>query len=129
MPVTITALYAAILALLMTALAINVTRTRNRLKISVGDGGDQEMLRMMRLHGSAAEYIPIGVLLMGLYELNHGLPAALHAAGIALLVGRLSFVAALWTSARPGAARGIAALLTWLSIVALAALNLWQIHQ
>jgi uncharacterized protein len=128
MPVTITALYAAILALLMTALAINVTMTRNRLKISVGDGGNQEMLRTIRLHGSAAEYIPIGVLLMGLYELNHGLPAALHAAGMALILGRLSFVVALRTSGPPGAARGIAAVLTWLAIVALAALNLWQIR-
>jgi len=128
MPVTITALYAAILSLLMIALAINVSMTRNRLKISVGDGGDQEMLRMIRLHGSAAEYVPIGVLLMGLYELNHGPPAALHAAGIALLVGRLSFVVALRASARPGAARGLAALLTWLTIAALAALNLWQIR-
>jgi uncharacterized protein len=128
MPVTITALYAAILALLMTALAINVTMTRNRLKVSLGDGGNEEMLRMIRLHGSAAEYIPIGLLLMGLYELNHGLPVALHAAGIALVVGRLSFVTAFWKAGEPGAARGIAAVLTWLTIAALAALNLWQIH-
>ena len=128
MPVTITALYAAILSLLMTALAMNVSVTRERLKIRVGDGGDPQMLRMIRLQGSAAEYIPIALLLMGLYELNRGLPVALHAAGIALVLGRLSFVTAFWKTAEPSPARAIAAGLTWLAIAALAALNLWQIR-
>jgi uncharacterized protein len=127
MSVPITALYGGILALLVTAFAVNVTIQRNRLKIEVGDGGNPTMLRMIRIHGSATEYVPLGLLLMALYEVNRGLPSALHAAGIALIVGRLAFAAAFWRSAEPGAARGIAAVLTWLAIAALAVLNLWQI--
>jgi uncharacterized protein len=127
MGVPITALYAGVLALLVTAFAINVTVHRNKLKIEVGDGGNPTMLRMVRIHGSAAEYVPLGVLLMALYELNRGLPPALHAAGIALMVSRLAFAAAFWQSTEPGPARGIAAVLTWLTIAALAILNLWQI--
>jgi len=127
MSVPVTALYAGILALLITAFAINVTIHRNKLKIEAGDGGNPTMLRMIRIHGSAAEYVPLGLLLMALYEIDRGMPSALHAAGIALIVGRLAFAAAFWQSAHPGALRGIAAVVTWLTIAALAVLNLWQI--
>jgi len=127
MPVMITALYGSILALLLTALAINVTVQRNKLGVSFGDGGKPQMMRMIRVHGNSAEYIPIGVLLMGLYELDGGRPLALHIAGIALIVGRLVYVAGIWNSDTPTAGRGIGIVLTWLTIAALAALNLWRL--
>ena len=128
MPVAITALYASILALIVTALAINVTAHRAKLKVEVGDGGNPTMLRMIRIHGNAVEYIPIGIVLMALYELDGGRPLALHAAGIALIVGRLVYIGALWNSAKPGALRAVAVTLTWLTIAALAVLNLWQLR-
>jgi uncharacterized protein len=127
MPVAITALYAGILALLLVALAVNVTMHRNRLGVTFGDGAKPEMMRMIRVHGNSVEYVPIGVVLMGLYELNHGLPVALHVTGIALIVSRLIYVAGIWNSDRPTAGRGIGIVLTWATIVALAVLNFWQI--
>jgi uncharacterized protein len=127
MPVAITALYASILALLLTALAINVTVHRNKLGVPFGDGTKPQMVRMVRLHGNAVEYIPIGVVLMGLYELDHGLPIALHVTGIALIVGRLIYVAGVWNSDKPTAGRGIGIALTWVTVIALAVLNLWQV--
>jgi len=128
MPVWITALYGAILALLLTALAVNVTRTRAKLRISFGDGGNPQMMRAMRLHGNTAEYVPIGVLLMGLYELDGGLAAALHASGIALIVGRIFYVAGVWDSDAVNFGRTTGVVLTWITIAALAVLNLWQIR-
>jgi uncharacterized protein len=127
MPVAITALYAGILALLLTALAVNVTVHRNKLGVMFGDGGKAEMMRMIRVHGNSAEYVPIGIVLMGLYELNHGLPVALHVTGIALIVSRLIYIAGMWNSDRPTAGRGIGIVLTWVTVIALAVLNLWQI--
>jgi len=127
MPVAVTAIYASILALLLTALAINVTVHRNKLRVSLGDGGKPQMIRMIRLHGNSAEYVPIGVVLMGLYELNHGQAIALHITGIALIVSRVFFIAGVWNADMPTAGRGIGMVLTWVTIVALAALNLWQI--
>jgi len=127
MPVAITALYASIMALLLTALAVNVTVHRNKLGVLFGDGAKPQMTRMVRLHGNAAEYLPIGVVLMGLYELNRGLPIALHVTGIALIVARLIYIAGVWNSETPTAGRGIGIVLTWLTIIALAVLNLWQI--
>ena len=72
MSVSITALYAGILALIVIALAINVTVHRVKLRVPLGDGGNAEMRRMIRLHGNAAEYIPLAMLLMLIYELNGG---------------------------------------------------------
>jgi hypothetical protein len=124
MSVSITALYAGILALIFVALAVNVTRHRVKLRVSIGDGGNPEMLRMIRLHGNAAEYIPFAVVLMALYELNGGWPVALHIVGIALIVGRLVQSWGMWGTEVPGLGRQMGQSLTWLSILALALLNL-----
>lgn len=127
MPIGITTLYAGILALIVTALAINVTRHRAKLKISLGDGGNPQMLRMIRLHGNAAEYIPLALVLMLVYEINGGWAAALHIVGIALVAGRLLQSWGMWSSDKPGFGRGVGQTATWFSIAALAVLNLSKI--
>jgi hypothetical protein len=124
MSVPITAFYAGILALIFMALAINVTRHRAKLRVSIGDGGNPEMLRMIRLHGNAAEYIPFAVLLMALYELNGGWHSALHIVGVALIVGRLVQSWGMWGTEVPGLGRRMGQGMTWLSILGLALLNL-----
>jgi uncharacterized protein len=127
MPAAITAFYAALLALLVTALAINVTAHRVKLKIPIGDGDDPRMLRMIRVHGNAAEYVPLGIVLMGLYEINGGSHAALQIAGVALVVCRLLVVWGMWNTAGPTFGRRVGMTLNWFLMAALAALNLWQI--
>jgi uncharacterized membrane protein YecN with MAPEG domain len=124
MSVSITALYAAILALIIVALGINVTMHRVKLKVPLGDGGKPEMLRMIRLHANAIEYIPIAIVLMLAYELNGGWHSALHIIGIALVAGRLIQTWAMWSTEVAGPARGHGQSLTWLSIAAQAQLNL-----
>jgi uncharacterized membrane protein YecN with MAPEG domain len=127
MTLSITALYAGILALIVLALAINVTLHRVKLQVSLGDGGKPQMLRMIRLHGNAAEYIPFAVLLMAIYELNGGAHMALHIVGIALVAGRMLQTWGMWTTDMPNIGRQIGQSLTWLSLVALAVLNLWKV--
>ena len=72
MTLSITALYAGILSLIMVALAINVTIHRAKLRVPMGDGGNAIMLRMIRLHGNAVEYLPLAFVLMAIYEINGG---------------------------------------------------------
>jgi uncharacterized membrane protein YecN with MAPEG domain len=127
MLVSITALYAAILAILVTALAINVTVHRVKLRVPIGDGDNPQMLRMIRLHGNAAEYVPLALVLMLIYEINGGLHVALHIAGIALLAGRLLHIWGMWSTSRTTFGRASGQSLTWLTIAALAVLNLWKI--
>ncbi len=128
MPLAITAFYGAILALLVTALAINVTAHRARLGVQIGDGGKPQMERMIRLHGNAVEYVPLGVLLMALYELNGGSHPALHVVGIAFIVARLLHVWGMWGTVDANVGRITGPTLTWLASAAIAALNLWQIR-
>jgi len=127
MSVPVTALYAAVLAILVTAFAINVTATRMKLRISLGDGGNSLMSRAMRIHGNAIEYIPVALLLMIAYELNGGSRVVLHIAGIALVASRSLHAFALWRSDEPTLSRGAGQMLTWLTIATLAILNILKI--
>jgi uncharacterized membrane protein YecN with MAPEG domain len=127
MPIVITAIYAGILALIIVALGINVTVHRVKLKVPLGDGGNAQMLRMIRLHANAIEYIPLALLLMAIYEINGGWHAALHAIGIALIAGRLIQTAGMWSTEMPGIGRRIGQALTWASFAALALLNLAKV--
>ena len=127
MTASITALYAGILALIVIALAVNVTVHRVKLRVPLGDGGNAEMRRMIRLHGNAAEYIPFAVLLMAIYELNSGWHTALHVIGIALIAGRVVQTWGMWATDQTNVGRQIGQSLTWLSVAALAVLNLSKV--
>jgi hypothetical protein len=127
MSLSITALYAGILAIIIVALGINVTMHRVKLKVSLGDGGNPQMLRMIRLHGNAVEYLPLALVLMVIYEINSGWHIALHIIGIALVAGRLIQTMAMWSTDVPVPGRGIGQTLTWGSIAVLALLNLWRV--
>jgi len=127
MSVSITALYAAIFALWLTALAINVTAHRVKFSVGVGDGGNPTMLRMIRLHANAAEYLPITLILMGVYEINGGSHLVLHLAGVAMILARLAHASALWRSPVAGPARQFGQGTTWIVIVALSLANLWKL--
>jgi uncharacterized membrane protein YecN with MAPEG domain len=127
MTASITALYAGILALIVIALAVNVTVHRVKLRVPLGDGGNAEMRRMIRLHGNAAEYIPLAIALMLIYELNSGSHLDLHVIGIALIVGRVIQTWGMWATDMTNIGRQIGQSLTWLSVAALAVLNLWKL--
>jgi len=125
--VSITALYGAILGLIVIALAINVTVHRVKLRVPLGDGGNAEMRRMIRLHGNAAEYIPLAIALMLIYELNGGAHLGLHIIGVALIAGRVAQTLGMWSTDKTNIGRQIGQSLTWLSLIALAVLNLWKL--
>jgi uncharacterized membrane protein YecN with MAPEG domain len=82
--------YAAILALLFVALSVRTLRLRRRLRIDVGDAGNQAMLRAMRVHSNFAEYVPLSLLVFHFAELRGADPWLLHALGVCLVAGRSS---------------------------------------
>jgi len=127
MSVSITALYGAILSLIVIALAINVTVHRVKLRVPLGDGGNAEMRRMIRLHGNAAEYVPLAIALMLTYEINGGAHLGLHIVGIALIAGRVIQTWGMWATDMTNRGRQVGQSLTWLSVAALAILNLWKL--
>jgi uncharacterized protein len=85
----ITALYASLLAFLFILLSFRVIGVRRGEKVELGDGGNRELLRRSRVHANFAEYAPIALVLLGLAESLRTPTWVLHAAGIALLIGRV----------------------------------------
>ncbi len=86
---TITALYASLLAVLYLFLSMRVIGWRRQQRVEIGHGGDAQLLRRMRVHANFAEYVPFTLLLMALAE-NMGPPHILtHLVGLLLLAGRL----------------------------------------
>jgi uncharacterized membrane protein YecN with MAPEG domain len=82
-------LYAALLALLFVVLSVRTLRLRHGLRIAIGDAGDERMLRAMRVHANFAEYVPLGLMLLFLLEVQGASDSYLHVLGACLVVGRL----------------------------------------
>lgn len=102
--VPLTALYASLLALLVVMLSLVVIRLRRGLKVGVGDGGNRDLARAIRVQGNAIEYIPIFLILLAAYELNHGSAALLHGFGATFFFCRILHAWGLYGSG--GASRG-----------------------
>jgi len=85
----ITAFYAALLALLFIFLCRNVIVCRRKHRIPIGDQGQSELLRRIRVQANFAEYTPLALILLGLAEAQGLVPWLLHILGLAFLAGRL----------------------------------------
>jgi uncharacterized membrane protein YecN with MAPEG domain len=86
---SITGLYASFLGLLFIGLAFNIIRLRLQFKVGIGDGGNEALKKAIRVHGNFAEYIPMALLMLGIYEINGAGPLWLHALGAVLFLGRV----------------------------------------
>jgi uncharacterized protein len=86
--ISITPVYAALLALLFIVLTVGVIRQRRMAGVSLGDGGDRRLLRRLRAHANFAEYVPLTLFLMLTVELQQAQPWFLHAVGLCLVTGR-----------------------------------------
>lgn len=86
---TATPAYAALLGLVFVALSLRTIRLRRRHRVAIGDGGNAELRRAMRVHANFAEYTPLALLLIFFVEHDGAEILLVHALGIALLCGRL----------------------------------------
>lgn len=124
---TITMFYAGALALVFLALSLRVIQKRGgRGGISLGDGGDAEMLRRMRAHANFGEYVPLILLMMAFLE-SSGMPRwAIHAMGATLLLARLLHGYALGYTEKFIFGRFWGALLTLVLLLVAGLACLWQ---
>ena len=121
----ITTFYAGLLGLLFLVLSLRVVQFRRR-GISLGDGGDPRMVRVIRGHANFAEYVPLVLVLMLMLELGHTSLYILHALGVTLLAGRLLHGYALSFTAHFRFGRTWGAVLTLGVLLAAALLCVWQ---
>ena len=88
LPVTLATAAAA--AALNIWLSARVVLARRPLKISVGDGGSEAVLRRMRAHANFAEYAPIFLILLAAIELAGGNARILWIVAVAFVLARVS---------------------------------------
>ena len=116
MPI-VTALYAGLLGLISIALGAQAGRLRGKFDISIGDGGNRELLLAMRRHANFAEWVPLALIIIVLLEMSGTSRTAIHALGAALVIARLSHATALRADSMQGIGRAIGAVGTILIIL------------
>ena len=122
--ITFTPVYAGIFALMFVVLSFRVIGRRRTARVSLGDGGDDGLIRRVRIHGNFAEYVPFTLLLMLLIEIQ-GQPVWLvHFIGIALLLGRLAHAAGVGSDPQNFKLRAIGMISTMAALITGAAVNL-----
>lgn len=126
MPVVITASYTGIQALIIVAMGISVTIRRFGYDVMIGDGRQDMLGRIVRIHSNLVENIPLCALLMALYVLDRGAKMVLHVACTVLIAGRTLFAGPWWFHDGPGPIQASGATPTWGTAALLAMLNiLW----
>lgn len=107
-------LYIAVNLLLNLLLAYRVSAVRLKINVMTGTGDDDPLYKSSRAHIVNAEYTPIGLIgLLGLFILTASV-WVIHAAGIALTLGRLLHAVGLLRSAESTPPRLWGTLLTWI---------------
>ena len=84
----ITILYAGMLGIMAIALGATAGIYRAKQGISIGDGGDGELLKRMRRHANFVENVPLALILIALLEMQSVTSVAIHGLGAALVLGR-----------------------------------------
>ena len=86
----ITALCAGFLGVLGVVLAGHIGSYRGKAKVSLGDGDDKELFCRIRKQGNYTEYVPLGLIVLGLLEMSGAAGSmALSIMGACLVISRI----------------------------------------
>lgn len=127
MPISITLTITAAAALLNLWLMIRCGRARISTKVSVGDGGDEFVIRRMRAHANFIESAPIVMILIAALEISGGTSNWLWAVGIGYILGRIAHAFGMDGGAMR-AGRAIGTVITMLTLLGLAVMALISVY-
>lgn len=119
MHLSITLTIAAASALINVWLMIRCGQARTSQKVSVGDGGNELVIRRMRAHANFIESTPIVLILIAALEITGGTSNGLWFVGIAYIFGRLAHPLGMDGGAL-AKGRMVGTLITMLTLVGLA---------
>jgi len=89
-PLHVVAVYTAANALLLLVLSWNVGQHRARTNaLTPGAMGDASLVRAIRAHGNASEYMPLAMIMLLLLALLQAPLPLLHSLGAVFTVGRI----------------------------------------
>lgn len=120
-PVT---LYAALCGLMFLLLSVRVVQGRVAFKIDIGDGGNEEMQRRIRVHANFAEYVPMALILLYAVQQAGFSVWIVHALGAVLIVARVFHAAGLSKSSGVSPGRLVGASATFAVLALGGALSL-----
>jgi uncharacterized membrane protein YecN with MAPEG domain len=121
----IAALYAGLVVLLLLVLAIPISRLRRSRGVGLGDGGDRELARAIRVHANLLEWGLPAIVLLLIADLTRAPALLLHGCGLVLVAGRALHAFGLSRSSGYSLGRFVGTALTWAVLLALAGWNLW----
>jgi uncharacterized membrane protein YecN with MAPEG domain len=118
-----TAILAGAAAIGLVLLSFPIANHRRAARISAGDAGDDRFNRMIRAQANFTEYVPVGLIVLGLLEAASPAGWQLWAVGGTLAVGRfLHPIGLIWNIF---IARALGAILTFAALLLGGGLLLW----
>ena len=118
MTLPVTALTAAICAIMLLATAIATVRGRFRVQAAFGDGGDAKLISASRSHGNLAEHAPLFVILVGLLEMADASHWPLTGLAVLFLAARAAHIIGLHqvhSAGKPPMLRALGVVGTWIA--------------
>ncbi len=88
LPITLSSVAAA--ALINIWLSIRCGQVRTAQKVSVGDGGNEDLIRRMRAHANFSENAPIVLVMIAALEFAHSGSTTLAAVAGVFMLGRVA---------------------------------------
>jgi len=119
---SVTAATAVVLAVLQMLLLLFAANGRGRYRTGLGDGGNEKLLRRIRMHGNLAENAPMFLILLGLAEITGQWPTAIPLFALGFILARLSHALGLAISSGPSPFRFVGVIGTVICDLGLAGL-------
>lgn len=122
----VTSFIALPLTLLMVGLALKIGFMRRRYRIAQGSNDNRQLAKFIAAHSNAIENIPLGLLLLGVAEIQGVQYSLLVVCGILLILARSMSAWGLCHHTGHSVGRFYGILLTWIVMIALALLNIFH---
>lgn len=130
MIVPVTAVFAAVTGLLLLVLSFQVVRFRLKYRKGMGITDDRDFEAAVRAHANLVEYAPLGLIMLGLAELNGVAGGLIYWVGMTLVVGRVLHAWGMINGrGGPHKARMLGIIMTWLAILVTALLLMANVYQ
>ncbi|HLV77691.1 MAG TPA: MAPEG family protein [Marinobacter sp.] len=130
MIVPVTAVFAAVIGLLLLVLSAQVVKYRYKYRLGMGVNDDPGFEAAVRAQANLVEYAPVALIMLAIAELN-GVPSGLiYWTGMVFVAGRILHAWGMINGkGGPHKGRMIGILLSWLAILVAALLLLWNVLQ
>jgi uncharacterized membrane protein YecN with MAPEG domain len=126
----ITSIIASVLTIIFINLSFSVISLRRKNKVGLGTGGYLDLERAIRAQGNFVEYVPFGIILIAILELNGAPWWLVLVPGVALIIGRLIHAKGIRTPPPDFSKRVLGMMFTFGTLISLVILNLgWTLYK